>query len=370
MFKSRPKEPETDPLKRYKLEECLGSGAFASVYKSYDKQNKKTCAIKKMNKKSSGKFPMAEYHIGKNMKHPNVIRTLDCLCSSEHMYMHLELVNGGDLFTQLDPSGPGLEENVARKYMQQLASGLAYMHSQGYVHCDVKPENVLINSGVIKVCDLGLAGLESSERHGPATGTGAYMAPELVNRKQSIPYRIEFAQDVWSIGIVLYAVLFADLPWEKAKPRDKDFHLFCRKGGVSSRLHPFNVVTPPMRQFLGMLLNILPKHRPTMDQVVEFFDRKYAWYNGDKRSLKITYGLKEIKVDKTRQEKQQQQEKWKFDAGKTLKQTNKDAHSSSSSIPSMHENFPDIFDARTAKGGDASSSSSVLDHFDQLEIKG
>lgn len=365
MFK-RNRDVETDPAKRFKMDECLGSGAFASIFKAYDKQTRKACAIKKIAKKSSGSFPMEEYNIGKRMKHPNVVKTMDCLCSDAHMYMQIELVNGGDLFTQLDPSGPGLEENIARKYMFQLASGLAYMHSQGFVHCDVKPENVLIHNGCIKVCDLGLAGKTSAQRHGPATGTGAYMAPELVNRKHTVPYSIEEAQDVWSVGVVLYAVLFADLPWEKAKPRDKDFHLFCRKGGVSSRLHPFNVVSPPMRQFLSMVLNILPKQRPSMAVVADFFSRKYAWYNGDKRSVKISYGLKEVKP----QAQKVRPQEWNFDAGKALKCTDA-KNSSSSSIPSMHENFPDIFDART--NADAKnhkgSSSSVLDHFDALAIK-
>lgn len=353
MFK-RNREVETDPTKRFKMEECLGSGAFASIYKAYDKQTRKACAIKKIAKKSSGVFPLEEYNIGKKMKHSNVVKTLDCLCSDSHMYMQVELVNGGDLFTQLDPSGPGLDEPIARKYMFQLASGLAYMHSQGYVHCDVKPENVLIHNGTIKVCDLGLAGQTSSQRHGPATGTGAYMAPELVNRKHTIPYTIEESQDVWSVGIVLYAVLFADLPWEKAKPRDKDFHLFCRKGGVSSRLHPFNVVSPPMRQFLSMVLNILPKQRPSMDAVVDFFSRKYAWYNGDKRSLKISYGLKEVKVPPRKVEQQ-------WVEPKTLR----DGGSSSSSIPSIHDATGDIFDAKTD-----GTKSGILEHFDAaLAIK-
>lgn len=354
MFK-RNREVETDPKKRFKMEECLGSGAFASIYKAYDKQTRKACAIKKIAKKSSGVFPLEEYNIGKKMKHSNVVKTLDCLCSDSHMFMQIELVNGGDLFTQLDPSGPGLDEPVARKYMFQLASGLAYMHSQGYVHCDVKPENVLIHNGVIKVCDLGLAGPTSSQRHGPATGTGAYMAPELVNRKHTIPYTIEEAQDVWSVGIVLYAVLFADLPWEKAKPRDKDFHLFCRKGGVSSRLHPFNVVSPPMRQFLSMVLNILPKQRPSMDAVVDFFSRKYAWYNGDKRSLKISYGLKEVKVPR------------KVDPQWVEPKTLRDGGSSASSIPSIHDAAGDIFDGRTDATG---TKPGILEHFDAaLAIK-
>ena len=76
MFK-RNRDVETDPLKRFKMDECLGSGAFASIFKAYDKQSRKACAIKKIAKKSSGSFPMEEYNIGKRMKHPNVVKTMD-----------------------------------------------------------------------------------------------------------------------------------------------------------------------------------------------------------------------------------------------------------------------------------------------------
>lgn len=252
------------------------------------------------------------------------------VCTKDHMYMMLELVNGGDLFTKLDPSGNGLSEPIARKYMLQLASGLAHMHSKGIVHCDIKPENVLVHNDTIKVCDLGLAGTAGATRHGSATGTGAYMAPELLNRRTANPYKIEKAQDVWSFGIVLYAVLFADLPWEKAKPRDQDFRLFCSKGGVSARLHPFHFTSAPMMQFLGMVLSIIPNHRPTMANCVDFFSRKYPFYVGDRASLNISYGLKEVKAPPSNMKTKE----WNFDTGHG-EHREMDKCSSSSSLPSM-----------------------------------
>lgn len=83
------------------MEECLGKGAFASIYKTLDLNTKKYCAIKKLGKNSKGKLPMDEYDLAKNLKHPNIVKTIDCVCTSDHMYLQLELCNGGDLFTQL-----------------------------------------------------------------------------------------------------------------------------------------------------------------------------------------------------------------------------------------------------------------------------
>eukprot|EP00035_Acanthoeca_spectabilis_P022218 m.442608 g.442608 ORF g.442608 m.442608 type:complete len:367 (-) comp18828_c0_seq1:190-1290(-) len=343
----RVKEAECDPTKRFKLEDTLGKGAFATVYKALDRSTKTHVAIKKLALNSRGEFPVEEYDIGREMKHPNIVATLDCFYSKDSMYMVLELVNEGDLFTKLDPSGSGLPEATARKYMGQLASGLAFMHSKDIVHCDIKPENLLVHSGTVKVCDLGLAGKAGTARHGSATGTGAYMAPELLNRKTTNPYHIEKSQDVWSFGIVLYAVLFADLPWEKAKPKDADFRLFCTLGGVSPRLHPFHFTSPPMMQFLRMVLNIIPKHRPTMANCVDFFSRKIAFYVTDKSNLKISYGLKEVK------EKPHKTKEWDFSTAQDNLKDTVSVTTSSSSLPSMidvvqQQSFHD--DSRTKKG--------------------
>lgn len=288
-------QSSVDPTKQFKFESVLGSGAFATVYRVTDRVSKAKYAMKKLKADpKTGTLPMEEYELSKDLKHRNIVQTLGCYVFSNELYIQLELMNGGDLFTKLDPSGTGLNEKVAGKYMKQLAKGIGYLHSVNIVHCDIKPENVLLHDDVIKICDMGLAGIAGSERTGRSTGTGAYMAPELINRRSTNPYKIEPAQDVWAFGIVLYAVLFADLPWEKAKPRDKDFHLFCRKGGVSAKLHPFHFTSEPMRQFLAKLMHIVPKNRPSMEYVANWFDEGHHWFRAARASLDISYGLKEV----------------------------------------------------------------------------
>jgi serine/threonine protein kinase len=178
--------------------------------------------------------------------------------------------------------------------MLELAPGIQYLHSMDVVHADIKPENVLVHRGQLKICDFGLAGYTGTERHGTATGTGAYMAPELVNRKSTTPYHLREAHDVWSFGIVMYAVLFSDLPWEKARPRDEDFKLFCKKGGVSSKLYPFNTVTSAMRALLRGVLAIKASSRPSMAAVIEHMGEGHAWYPNGKKQPITSYGMREI----------------------------------------------------------------------------
>mmetsp|Transcript_36654 Transcript_36654/g.96001 ORF Transcript_36654/g.96001 Transcript_36654/m.96001 type:complete len:335 (-) Transcript_36654:216-1220(-) len=285
----------TDLSKRFKLGEKIGSGAFATIYSATDLQSKKTVAIKKLGRNKKGVLPTGEYTISKDLKHPNIIRTLDCLCSQGEMWLSLELYTGGDLFSVLDPTGPGLDERVARKYMVQLADGMAYLHDRSVVHSDIKPENVLLHHGTVKICDFGLAGEVGTLRKGSSKGTGAYMSPQLVNRRDTTrPYALEAAQDVWSYGVVLYAVLFADLPWEKARPADPDFKLFCELGGVSPRVHPFQHVSGAIRRFFKMLFAFNPKKRPSMQQCAEFLKASTQWYRevAMKRSS-ISFGMKE-----------------------------------------------------------------------------
>ena len=293
----------TDPAKRYKFGECLGKGAFASVYKAIDRTTRQVCAVKKMsldNPLMAGQQPITEFLIGKSLKHANIVNTLDSMETPEHLFIQLELVDGGDLFSQLDPSGPGLDLAKSQRLTLELAVGIKYLHSKSIVHCDLKPENVLVHKGHIKICDFGLAGYSLTERHGTATGTGAYMAPELINRRSTTPYQLQEAQDVWSFGIILYAILFSDLPWEKARLKDDDFKLFCKKGGVSSSLYPFNTVASPMRALLRGVLAIKASQRPTMTDVIEHMQTGHEWYTGGKKQAITSYGMRDLTPERER----------------------------------------------------------------------
>lgn len=267
------------PTSRFVVTDCLGEGAFASIYRATDKVTKQEVAIKMIKKKSSVPS-LSEYLIGRMLNHPNIVATLDCIDSRDCSYVVLELANGGDLFGRLDPRSDGLDEATARKFSLQLAESIAYMHSRNIVHSDIKPENVLIHNDNVQLCDFGLAGYVKTEKNGPAMGTGAYMAPELMTKKskKSI-YSLQKEQDVWSMGIVLYAILFADLPWEKARESDPDFALFQAEGGVSRSLYPFNMLSRPMRALLARMLAINPADRCSMKEVVEFLTTSVPWFS-------------------------------------------------------------------------------------------
>ena len=353
-------DKHTDPAKRFKFGECLGKGAFASVYKAIDRSTRQVCAVKKMsldNPLMSGQQPITEFLIGKSLVHANIVSTLDCLETPEHLFIQLELVDGGDLFSQLDPSGPGLDLGKSQRLTMELAVGIKYLHTMNIVHCDLKPENVLVHKGHIKICDFGLAGYSATERHGTATGTGAYMAPELINRRSSTPYHLQEAQDVWSFGIILYAILFSDLPWEKARLKDEDFKLFCKKGGVSSSLYPFNTVASPMRALLRGVLAIKASQRPSMVDIIEHMETGHEWFQGGKKQAITSYGMRDLTPE--REQKAAKQARAQTKAAPVTVQVqvpskhhmnNREPSSASSgSSPSIHDAIEPLSAAIVAK---------------------
>lgn len=127
-------------------------------------------------------------------------------------YLILEYIDQGDLFTYINREGP-LAEKRAIYYFRQMISAIAYCHSFNVCHRDLKPENILITAeDQIKIADFGMAALHQTNDHQLVTACGSphYAAPELLENKR---YRGDRA-DIWSLGVILYAMLSATLPFD------------------------------------------------------------------------------------------------------------------------------------------------------------
>ncbi|KAG6834889.1 hypothetical protein H0H93_006615, partial [Arthromyces matolae] len=167
------------------------------------------------------------------LKHENVLEFINAAVvelKHQHLYvpgiyMLMELAGGGDLFDKIVPD-VGVKDDVAHLYFNQLLSGMGYIHSQGVCHRDLKPENILLDAaGCLKISDFGLSAvykLKESGRTRPLTercGSLPYVAPEL-NSDQ--PYDAE-AIDAWGIGVILYAMLAGNTPWDEPTSRSPEF---------------------------------------------------------------------------------------------------------------------------------------------------
>lgn len=137
----------------------------------------------------------------------------------------LELATNGELFTMLAQSG-AFEEVVARSFFKQLVAGIAHCHSNGIAHCDIKPENLLLDHAfTLKLADFGSAVSTLTMKYPAGDGTAGYTAPEI---KSMTGYDAAKA-DVWSCGIVLFMLLTSRMYTRlliPLSPTRRLFHLF------------------------------------------------------------------------------------------------------------------------------------------------
>lgn len=152
-----------------------------------------------------------EVVIMKLIEHENVMTLYDVWENRGELYLVLEFVEGGELFDYVSRYGQ-LPEDEAVRLFRQIVAGLSYCHRFNICHRDLKPENILIDSNCnIKLADFGMAALQPTDRWlNTSCGSPHYAAPEIIAGRK---YRGAIA-DIWSIGIILYAMLNGYLPFD------------------------------------------------------------------------------------------------------------------------------------------------------------
>jgi len=265
---------------RFTIDCQVGSGAFAHIWRAVD-QTGREVAIKDIGlvPPFAAKEGTTEYHMCMMLEHPNIIRILHRYATSspEHQYLVFEYADGGDMFMCLESGAEAIDESFCRDFLVNVCSAIQFVHSRGVVHCDIKLENMLRIGDAVKLCDFGLSGFEGATREGVPYGTAEYMAPELLTLPLSSPvYRISQAQDCWSFGVVLYAVLFADLPWVRADNSDADFAMFVRDG-ITDHSPPWSLLSSPMRDLFRGMLALNPQRRTTFAVILQYLRSGGPW---------------------------------------------------------------------------------------------
>lgn len=203
---------------KYELGRLLGHGTFAKVYHARNLKTGKSMAMKIVGKEKVIKVGMIEQvkreiSVMKMVKHPNIVELDEVMASKSKIYLAMELVRGGELFSKVAKGK--LKEDVARVYFQQLISAIDFCHSRGVYHRDLKPENLLLDDeGNLKVTDFGLSAFtEHLKQDGllhTTCGTPAYVAPEVIGKKGYDGAKA----DIWSCGVILYVLLAGFLPFQ------------------------------------------------------------------------------------------------------------------------------------------------------------
>jgi eukaryotic-like serine/threonine-protein kinase len=201
---------------RYLLEQKLGEGGTAVVFRAADLELEEEVAIKifsnTLDDPDMVRRFKQELSVTRRLSHPNVVRLHDIGMDRGHRFLTMEVLKGHDLATRL-ASGP-MPLPEALDLLLQATSGLALAHSHGVIHRDIKPENFFITvQGVLKVMDFGLAKKATAQKRTQAgfiAGTPPYMSPEQINGFADVTA----LADIYSLGIVAYEMCAGVLPFQ------------------------------------------------------------------------------------------------------------------------------------------------------------
>lgn len=194
---------------RYHVVEHLGRGGMAEVYRVWDAQRMVHLAAKVLHRELAldrvflRRFRREADTLAK-LQHPHIVRSYGLVQEGRQAFLLLDYVEGDTLKEVIfDADGP-LAEGQIRKVIGAIAGALSYAHSQGMIHCDIKPSNIMLHSnGTVFLSDFGIARMsDAATATMVGVGTPAYMAPEQIKGLEPTPQT-----DIYALGIVLFEML-------------------------------------------------------------------------------------------------------------------------------------------------------------------
>jgi serine/threonine protein kinase len=206
----------------------IGKGSSGIVFSGYHSKTKEKVAIKRvdindLNKNRNGKNLKInkiwnEIEIMKELDHPNIIKLYDVYIDikNEYLYLIMEFCDGGDLSDYINDYT--LDLTQVKEFITSLKNGLEYLCTRGVVHRDLKPHNILIkknqhNKLIIKIADFGLSAFsEDGSLMKTMCGSPLYMSPEIIEHQ-----KYTAKSDLWSIGIIIYQMIYHRHPYENCK---------------------------------------------------------------------------------------------------------------------------------------------------------
>ncbi|XP_071633238.1 serine/threonine-protein kinase D3 isoform X3 [Temnothorax longispinosus] len=293
---AEPNEPEenvTDMSQLYQIfpDEVLGSGQFGIVYGGVHRKSGRAVAIKVIDKL---RFPTKqeaqlknEVAILQNLSHSGVVNLERMFETTERIFVVMEKLKGDMLEMILSSERGRLSERITKFLVTQILVALKHLHSKNIVHCDLKPENVLLSSDTdftqVKLCDFGFARIigEKSFRRS-VVGTPAYLAPEVLRNKG-----YNRSLDMWSVGVIIYVSLSGTFPFNE----EEDINEQIQNAAFMYPPTPWKEVSSDAIDLINNLLQVKQRKRYTVDRSLQhvWLQDYQTWCDLRKLEQKVGY---------------------------------------------------------------------------------
>lgn len=264
MFDPFPNLPHT--VNNYILNDVIGRGGFAVVYKASHVKYSMDFAIKVMSRSNHSHNNISSFEAEVNsltkLDHPNVIRLYDYFIDKKNLFLVLEYCSGGTL-EDLISRNEDIYMYDKIKICSQIISALKYCNSMSIAHHDIKTSNILFDSnGRVKVADFGLSELIGTEKHlKEFRGTLKYLAPEICRRMSFDPFK----SDVWSLGVLFYRLFTYQYPFDGRSAQELREHII-------DGFYP-EILVGTLGKIVRQMLNLNPEGRISIENLskMDFF---------------------------------------------------------------------------------------------------
>lgn len=243
----------------------IGCGSYSVVVLVSNTITQKFCACKIMSRAGlqaddAMKRFIQEIDVMQSIKHPNVVEILDIIYTTENVYVITEYCQNGELFEYIIKQ-PNLSYQEVRKIFFQVTFALFFIHQKKIAHRDIKPENILLDmNNNVKLADFGFSRhIEENNLMSTPCGSQFYAAPEII---KGLEYDGQ-KSDIWSLGVLLYAIATKALPWTATSHPGIIFQIFNAQYEIP------HFISNDIRDCISSCLKLDPNERPTAYELLQ-----------------------------------------------------------------------------------------------------